>query len=120
MKKCFEGIATLNFTETLDVNTMRSSEGEEIELVEVISTAKAKGQVEKWLFELESIMKRSVHRKVKESLENYPDVPRHEWVLKWPGQCVRYILKQFIASYHSINITFLELGAKHILNILDI
>lgn len=90
LKKCFEGIATLNFTETLDVDTMRSSEGEEIELVEVISTAKAKGQVEKWLLELQGIMKKSVHRKVKESLENYPDVLRHEWVLQWPGQCVRF------------------------------
>lgn len=89
LKKCFEGIATLNFTESLDVTTMRSSEGEEIELVEVISTAKAKGQVEKWLFELEGIMKKSVHRSVKESIENYPTVDRHEWVLKWPGQCVR-------------------------------
>lgn len=88
MKKCFEGIATLNFTESLDVTTMRSSEGEEIELVDVISTAKAKGQVEKWLLELESIMKRSVHRKVKESIDDYPECIRHQWVLKWPGQCV--------------------------------
>lgn len=69
---------------------MRSSEGEEIELVEVISTTKAKGQVEKWLLELESIMKKSVHMKVKESIDNYPDVVRHEWVLQWPGQCVRF------------------------------
>lgn len=69
---------------------MRSSEGEEIELVEVISTTKAKGQVEKWLFELESIMKRSVHREVKESIEDYPVCIRHQWVLKWPGQCVRF------------------------------
>lgn len=89
LKKCFEGIATLNFTETLDVDTMRSSEGEEIQLVEIISTSKAKGQVEKWLLELETIMKKSVLRKVRESIENYPEVVRHDWVLKWPGQCVR-------------------------------
>lgn len=88
LKKCFEGISTLNFTEDLDVTTMRSSEGEEIGLVDVISTSKARGQVEKWLLELETIMKKSVHRKVKESLEDYPSSERHEWVLKWPGQCV--------------------------------
>lgn len=91
LKKCFEGMATLKFTEALDVTTMRSSEGEEIDLVDVISTSKARGQVEKWLLELEGDMKKSVHRKIKESFENYPESIRHEWVLCWPGQCVQSI-----------------------------
>lgn len=88
LKKCFEGIATLSFTETLDVTMMRSSEGEEIGLVDIISTSNAKGQVEKWLLELEKTMKKSIHKKVKQSVEDYPTSQRHEWVLKWPGQCV--------------------------------
>lgn len=36
-------------------------------------------------------MKKSIHRKVKESFEDYPLVIRHQWVLNWPGQCVQSI-----------------------------
>lgn len=91
LKKCFEGIATLNFTEELDVTAMRSSEREEVILVDVISTSKARGQVEKWLLELEIDMKKSLHHKVSEAFYSYMRMVRHVWVLTWPGQCVQSI-----------------------------
>ena len=67
---------------------MKSSEGEEVELVDTISTSLARGQVEKWLLELEKEMKKSVHFMISEALKSYYQYPRHEWVLRWPGQSV--------------------------------
>lgn len=88
MKKCFEGIAKLTFTEDMDVTEMRSSEGEIVPLVDVIHTALARGQVEKWLLELEGDMKKSVHKMVWGAIDDYPQKKRDDWVLLWPGQTV--------------------------------
>ena len=62
LKKCFEGVNSLNFGDDLDVIAVQSSEGEVISLTQVISTSNARGQVEKWLVELEISVRESIKK----------------------------------------------------------
>uniref|UniRef100_A0A8C5GFM1 Dynein axonemal heavy chain 7 n=1 Tax=Gouania willdenowi TaxID=441366 RepID=A0A8C5GFM1_GOUWI len=88
LKKCFEGIAKLKFEEPdMDILAMYSSEQEEIALIETISTADAKGAVERWLLEVEDVMIRTVKHKIQQSYA-YDDETRSQWVKEWPGQAV--------------------------------
>ncbi|EPY81024.1 hypothetical protein CB1_000762017 [Camelus ferus] len=61
LKKCFEGIAKLEFLPNLDIKAMYSSEGERVELIALISTSAARGAVEKWLIQVEDLMLQSIH-----------------------------------------------------------
>ncbi|XP_052396332.1 dynein axonemal heavy chain 12 [Carassius gibelio] len=88
LKKCFEGIAKLDFLPNLDIQAMFSSEGERVELIERISTSEARGAVEKWLVQVEDIMLRSVRDVINRSRLAYPEAERSQWVREWPGQVV--------------------------------
>ena len=49
LKKCFEGIAKLEFNDEQEILGMISAEGETVPFSTKIIPAKAKGMVEKWL-----------------------------------------------------------------------
>ncbi|XP_042197106.1 dynein axonemal heavy chain 3 [Callorhinchus milii] len=88
LKKCFEGIAKLEFTDQLEITGMISSEKETVPFVKKIFPARAKGMVEKWLLQVEGMMLDSVKHVLQQGVGNYVQVHRKKWVLHWPGQVV--------------------------------
>ncbi|GFO15606.1 dynein, axonemal, heavy chain 12 [Plakobranchus ocellatus] len=88
LKKCFEGIAKLEFDKDLVIHGMFSSEGENIQFSYSIDTKEAKGSVEKWLLQVQNVMLTSVRDVIEESYEDHQNAPRKSWVQEWPGQVV--------------------------------
>jgi dynein heavy chain len=88
LKKCFEGINSLEFLDNLDIVSIYSAEKEKLDLTHKISTSDAKGAVEKWLSQVESCMFESVRAVIEEALYDFNTKLRHEWVLEWAGQAV--------------------------------
>ena len=52
LKKCFEGISSLDFDSKKQIHGMKSAEGERVMFDDAIFPANAKGLVEKWLFQV--------------------------------------------------------------------
>uniref|UniRef100_H3ANA7 AAA+ ATPase domain-containing protein n=1 Tax=Latimeria chalumnae TaxID=7897 RepID=H3ANA7_LATCH len=88
LKKCFEGIAKLTFSYEKEITHMESAENEKVELVQCIIPARAKGLVERWLREVEKLMKTSLQEVIFRSINAYPENQREVWVLQWPGQVI--------------------------------
>lgn len=88
LKKCFEGISKLKFSENLEILCMMSNEEEVVNLSIVIDTAKARGQVERWLVDLEISMQSTIREIIEKALISYKNIERQEWVIQWPGQVV--------------------------------
>lgn len=88
LRKCFEGIARLEFDAELNIHAMFSSEEERIELCDAISTEEARGSVEKWLVRVEEQMLQTMRDVIFRSWKVYPIHAREAWVCEWPGQVV--------------------------------
>uniref|UniRef100_A0A8C2TNL6 Dynein axonemal heavy chain 12 n=1 Tax=Coturnix japonica TaxID=93934 RepID=A0A8C2TNL6_COTJA len=114
LKKCFEGIAKLDFLPNLDIRAMYSSEGERVELISTISTSEARGAVEKWLIQVEDVMLRSIHSVIDKSRMT----ERKKWVLEWPGQVVLCVSQMFWTSeVHEVLCTQPELQLNEIVEL---
>lgn len=90
MDKCFEGIQKVMFSDKDEVYGMISAEGEEVLFDGRVNVNEGdkKGNVEKWMLEIESVMKKSLKKICKESMLSYKSTKRVDWVRSWPGQIV--------------------------------
>ena len=78
----------MDFDEELEVTTMKSQTGEVIPLVKKISTVKARGQVDKWLAELEIQMRLSLKQQIEDAMKSYDDMDITESIKIFPSQVI--------------------------------
>lgn len=89
LKKCFEGIAALEFDEEKKIHGMYSAEGELVPFTRIIDPIASKGQVENWLCQVEEVMLKSVKDIVEKSLLDYSKAKSREaWAVSWQGQAI--------------------------------
>lgn len=86
LRKVFENIQKLEFDPKKTIMAMYSVEGERIPFVEPINPLNK--QVEDWMSLVEQQMKSSVRKALLESVEDYKQRSREEWIFSHPGQCV--------------------------------
>ena len=56
LKKCFEGISKLKFTEDIVITGMLSTEGEEVKFAYEVFPLEAEGLVEKWILQVSCLI----------------------------------------------------------------
>lgn len=88
--KCFEGINKVRFESDLKITQMISAEDEVVRTDRAIDpeTSQNKGNVERWLLELESVQWDSIRTLTVGSIEQYKAVKRVDWILNWPAQVI--------------------------------
>ena len=69
---------------------MVSAEQEVVQLFRKIDVNEGdkKGNVEKWMLEIEKVMRMSLKMQTQQSIADYYNSERTEWVQRWPGQVV--------------------------------
>jgi dynein heavy chain len=90
MDKCFEGIARVKFSEKDEIYGMISAEGEEVDLKKPVDVhaGDKKGNVEKWMLEIEGSMRMTLRQLTSDALHEFYKIKRTTWVKNWPGQIV--------------------------------
>jgi dynein heavy chain len=94
LKKCFEGINKLTFDEDLNILGMTSKEGEVVDFEyeqynhRVVNPNDARGLVEQWLLDVETVMRKAVAYATDCSMEVYEKSVRTTWLKENPGMVV--------------------------------
>ena len=87
MKKCFEAVKEVEFSDDVTMRAMISVEGERVALSKEINPAETNA-VELWMLEFEDVMKVSVREVTEKAIAEYGTVSREAWILNWPGQVI--------------------------------
>ena len=90
LNKCFEGINQIGMNEEFAIDEMCSSEGEKVQLCRSVDCVSIdnKGKVEKWLLDLQYAHWDTMFQLIGQSLRNYLELERKEWILNWPAQVI--------------------------------
>jgi len=86
LRKVFENMADLEFKDDDTIHSMYSAEGENVGFVKKVDPRDK--NVENWMGDVEKMMINSVRAAFLNSVEDYKERKRIEWVLSHPGQCV--------------------------------
>jgi dynein heavy chain len=88
MKKCFEAIEYIDFNAKLEVINMKSAEKETVTFLKPVVTSEGdrKGNVEKWLGDVEVMMKDTLISECRKCFIDQTE--RVKWVFRWPGQVI--------------------------------
>ncbi len=88
IKKCFEGIKTLDLKKPgevgnrfMEVAGMKSPDGEEVGFV---SNVEAQGPVELWLVEIEKSMIKCLQKILGQVIGTYKTAKKEKWIKDWP------------------------------------
>jgi len=97
LKKCFDGISALEFQANLDITACLDPGNERVPFCyekvnhKMINPNESGGNVERWLIEVEAMMRKSVAYSVDLSMADYFSKDRLDWVQNWQGQVVLVI-----------------------------
>jgi dynein heavy chain len=53
-----------------------------------VNSGDRKGNVDKWMLDIETVMRKTLRELARDSLKDYYKTKRTEWVSAWPGQIV--------------------------------
>ena len=86
LRKCFEGIKTVNFQPDLTITGMYSPEQEYVPFVKPVDPKNK--NIEAWMVEVKDAMVGGVRDNMWHAILDYTECSRTAWMQKWAGMCV--------------------------------
>ena len=86
LRKCFEGIKTVNFQSDLTILGMTSPENEYVPFVKPVDPKNK--NIEVWMVEVKDAMMLAVKNNMYQSILDYTITSRTLWMQKWAAQCI--------------------------------
>ena len=94
LKKCFDGVSKLRFESNLDITACFDPSGEKVDFPydkvnhRKINPNDSGGNVERWLIEVEAMMRKSLAYAIDFAMKDFLESDRIEWLQRWQGQVI--------------------------------